>query len=63
MGFATLPWAFDQLRNGMVEQPISHSEILIYEKGRASVVRLFLDVFGRRDGLDKCSCGEGIIRL
>jgi 5'-methylthioadenosine phosphorylase len=50
--------------NGMVEQPISHSEILdIMKKGRASVVRLFLDVFGRRDGLDKCSCGEGIIRL
>ena len=50
--------------NGMVDQPISHSEILdIMKKGRASVIRIFLDLFSQSDGLDKCGCGEGIIRL
>ena len=50
--------------NGMVKQPVSHDEILgIMKRGRDSVIRLFLDVFGSADALDKCDCREGLIRL
>lgn len=50
--------------NGMVDEPISHSEILeIMKRGRENVVKLFLEVFRSSGALDKCRCSEGIIRL
>ena len=50
--------------NGIVDEPISHSEIFeIMKRGRESVIRLFMEVFRTTGALDKCRCSEGIIRL
>ena len=50
--------------NGIVDEPISHSEIFeIMKRGRENVVRLFVEVFRTTGALDKCRCSEGIIRL
>lgn len=50
--------------NGMVEEPISHREILnIMKNGRARLIGLFTDVFSEEGALDKCDCSGGIIRL
>jgi len=50
--------------NGMVEESISHREILeIMKRGRERLISLFTDVFNSEASGDKCHCHEGIIRL
>ncbi len=50
--------------NGMVEEPISHHEILeIMKSGRDRLMRLFTGIFSNNEIKNKCSCRDGIIRL
>jgi 5'-methylthioadenosine phosphorylase len=50
--------------NGMVDSPISHSEILdIMKRSRFLLLDLFIDVFNNRPVVQECGCSKRLIRM